>query len=152
MGGRALAVGDSVMMGAVTQLQALGNVEVDAAVARQFDAGVKVLQARRDAGTLGDVVVVHLAGNGYIQAWQFDQMMSILGGVSRVVLVTVRMDREWQDANNGLLADMADNYANTVLADWHYASSGHPEYFVEDGIHLTGAGAQAYSALIAQYL
>jgi len=136
----------------VTQLQALGNVEVDAAVARQFDAGVKVLQARRDAGTLGDVVVVHLAGNGYIQAWQFDQMMSILGGVSRVVLVTVRMDREWQDANNGLLADMADNYANTVLADWHYASSGHPEYFVEDGIHLTGAGAQAYSALIAQYL
>jgi len=140
------------MMGAVTQLQALGSVEVDAAIARQFEAGVEVLQARHDASTLGDVVVIHLAGNGYIQPGEFDQMMSLLESVSRVVLVTVRMDREWQDANNGLLADMADNYTNTVLADWHYASAGHPEYFVEDGIHLTGAGAQAYSSLIAQYL
>jgi len=152
MGGRVLTVGDSVMLGAVTNLQALGNVEVDAAIARQFKAGTEVLQARRDSGTLGDVVVVHLGGNGYIQASEFDQMMSLLAGVPRVVLVTIKMDREWQDANNGLLADRAAFYPNTVLADWHYAGSDHPEYFVEDGIHLTGAGAQAYSSLIAKYL
>jgi hypothetical protein len=152
MGGRVLAVGDSVMMGAVKNLQALGNVEVDAAISRQFKAGIEVLQARRNAGTLGDVVVIHLGGNGYIQNSEFAQMMAVLQDVSRVVLVTIRMDREWEDANNGLLADRADDYPNTVLADWHYTAEGHPEWFLSDGIHLTGAGPQAYAALIAQYL
>jgi peptidoglycan/LPS O-acetylase OafA/YrhL len=151
IGGRVLAVGDSVMMGAVSQLQAQGNVEVDAAISRQFKAGVEVLEARRAAGTLGDVVVIQLGGNGYIQNDEFNRMMAALEGVPRVVLVTIHMDREWQDANNGLLTDRADDYPNTVLADWHALASSHPEWFLSDGIHLTGPGPRAYAEFIAQY-
>jgi hypothetical protein len=43
-------------------------------------------------------------------------------------------------------------YPNTVLVDLHAASVNHPEFFGEDGIHLTLEGAQAYADLITAYL
>jgi lysophospholipase L1-like esterase len=39
-----------------------------------------------------------------------------------------------------------------VLVDWHSASSGRPELFVEDGIHLQPEGQRVYADLIAAYL
>ena len=38
----------------------------------------------------------------------FDAMMAILGGASRVVFVNVHVDRPWQDPNNAVLADGAE--------------------------------------------
>jgi len=147
-----LAVGDSVMLGAVPNLQALGTVEVDAAVSRQFPAGTDILTARYAAGTLGDVVVVHLGDNGLITGAQFDQMMSVLAGVQRVVFVNLKLPRDWEGPNNALLASKAAQYGNAVVADWYAVSSSHPEYFLDDGLHLKPEGAQAYASLLAQYL
>jgi hypothetical protein len=39
-----------------------------------------------------------------------------------------------------------------VIADWFAVSAGHPEFFVEDGVHLTVAGADAYSMTLAAAL
>jgi hypothetical protein len=39
---------------------------------------------------------------------------------------------------------------NAVLVDWYAASFDHPEYFWEDGTHLTPEGAWAYAGLIAE--
>jgi len=150
--GRVLAVGDSVMLGAVPNLQALGTVEVDAAVSRQFPAGTDILTARYAAGTLGDVVVVHLGDNGLITGAQFDQMMSVLAGVQRVVFVNLKLPRDWEGPNNALLAAKAAQYGNAVVADWYAVSSSHPEYFLDDGLHLKPEGAQAYASLLALYL
>ena len=147
-----LAVGDSVMLGAVANLQALGDVEVDAAVSRQFSTGTDILTTRRDAGTLGDIVVVHLGNNGPITGAQFDQMMSVLQGVDRAVFLTVKVPRDWEGPNNALLFSKAAEYGNAVVADWYATGSAHPEYCWDDGIHLRPEGAQAYANLVAQYL
>ncbi len=147
------AIGDSVMVGAAGALQdALGDVEVDAAVSRQASTAIEILRAKRDADQLGDVVVVHMGTNGTFSAPEFDAMMAILADVPRVVFVNLKVPRPWEAADNAVIADGVQRYPNTVLVDWHTAGNNHPEYFWGDGIHLQPNGAQAYANLIAAAL
>jgi hypothetical protein len=149
--GRVTAIGDSVMIGAAGELQrALGNVDIDAAVARQAPAVIDILHQRRLTGQLGDTVVIHIGTNGILNAEQFDGMMQELSGVRRVVFVNVKVPRFYEQTNNDVLADGVRRYPeNTVLVDWHAASAGRPELFVEDGYHLQLEGQRLYADLIA---
>lgn len=147
---RILAVGDSVMVGTAKELRAaLGDVTIDAAVSRQAKKAIAILRARRDAGQLGDVVIVHIGTNGPLSARQFDEMMSILADVRRVVFVTVKVPRRWEKPNNAVISSGVERYANAVLADWHAASAGRPELFARDGVHPTRAGARLFGSVIA---
>jgi len=96
-------------------------------------------------------VVVALGTNGPITAADFDAMMSILPGASRVVFVTVHVDKPWQNQVNGVLSSGVARYPKAVLADWESLAAQHPEWFYSDGTHLPigGPGAQALAALIA---
>jgi hypothetical protein len=127
------------------------GVDVEAAVSRQWSEGEQVLQQLRTEGRLGAVVVVALGTNGPITDADFDSMMSVLAGASRVVFVTIVVDRPWQDPNNELLRDGVARYANTVIADWSALEAQNPEWVYSDGTHLPigGPGAQALAALIA---
>jgi peptidoglycan/LPS O-acetylase OafA/YrhL len=58
-----VALGDSVMLGAAEELQARG-FQVDALQSRQMNTFVPTMQALKDNGTFGSVVVVHLGTNG----------------------------------------------------------------------------------------
>src|SRR5690242_5299886 len=63
--GHVFAVGDCIMLGATPDIQqAIGDVEIDAAVSRQASTGIEILRARQAAGQLPDVVVFHLGTNG----------------------------------------------------------------------------------------
>lgn len=149
---RIFAVGDSVMLGAANQLaEALPNAEVDAAVSRQVSDGIAVLEARRQAGTLGDVVIVHLGTNGSFTSGEFDQIMEILAGVQRVVFVNLKVPRDWEDGDNAILADGVTRYPNALLVDWHTIGGTRPEFFYEDSIHLNPDGAAYYAQLIAGF-
>jgi hypothetical protein len=81
----------------------------------------------------------------------FNAMMSILAGASRVVFVNIVVDKSWQDPNNEVLSDGVARYSNTVIADWHTLESQHPGWVYSDGTHLPigGQGAQALAALVA---
>jgi peptidoglycan/LPS O-acetylase OafA/YrhL len=147
------AIGDSVMLGAANTLAlAIGNIEVDAEVGRQVSTAIDLLRAYRDAGRLGEVVVVHMGNNGTFSASQFDQMMEVLAGVRRVVFVNLKVPRSWEGPNNTVLAEGVTRYSNTVLVDWHAASVDRPDFFWSDGIHLRPEGAQYYAQLIAFYV
>ena len=154
--GRVAAVGDSVMLGAVDALlQEIPNLGIiDAQGCRQAPAAIDVLRGWRAAGQIGDVVVVHVGGNGPIYPEQFDEMMGVLEGVRKVLVVNVTVPPGVEDPvavpNNAVLADGVGRYQNAVLIDWYAASVGHPEYFWEDGTHLTPEGAWAYAGLIAE--
>lgn len=140
------AVGDSVMLGASGELKrTLGDMELDAVVGRQVSAALTLLRARVQ---LGPVVVIHLGNNGTFTAAQFDDMMGLLANVRRVVIVNVRVTREWANANDAVIAQGIKRYPNAMLVDWNAASANHPEYFYKDGVHLRPVGAQAYAALI----
>jgi hypothetical protein len=152
--GRVSAIGDSVMLGAAATLtQAVPALGVmDAEVGTQVSTGIEILRWRRDAGQLGDVVVVHLGNNGTFAAEQFDEMMGVLGDERRVVFVNVRVPRTWEGPNNAVLADGAGRYPNAVLVDWHAASVGRPGLFWDDGMHLRPKGQKVYADLVASHL
>lgn len=148
--GHVTAIGDSVMLGAAGALrQAFGDVDVDAAVSRQVSAGIAVLAARLATGTLGPTVVIHLGTNGTFTAGQLDQIMRILSGERRVVIVNDRADRSWTGPNNAMLAADVPRYPNARLADWYDDSAGQSGLFWGDGIHVRPGGAALYARLIA---
>src|SRR5439155_18713812 len=95
-----LAVGDSVLLAAKSALMSSfgGHIDVDAAVGRQVDAGLDVLQSYVDGGALtrAPVVVVDLGTNGPMSSAQFDRMATMLAGARRVVVVNVRVPRRWE--------------------------------------------------------
>ncbi len=150
--GHVTAVGDSVMLDYQAALQTdVPGVDVEAAVSRQWSTGEALLQQLRSEGRLGAVVVVALGTNGPITSADFDAMMSVLSGASRVVFVNIVVDRPWQDPNNQVLASGVARYGNAVIADWHSLESQNPTWVYSDGTHLPigGTGAQALAALIA---
>jgi lysophospholipase L1-like esterase len=145
-----LALGDSVMLGAAPQMtSAIPNLEMDAAVARQVSSGIDLLRGRRDTGTLGDVVIIHLGTNGTITTGQFDEIMGILSSVERVVWVNLRVPRDWEAPDNDVISQGVTHYANAVLVDWNTVATAHPEFFYDDEIHLKPEGAEFYAQMIA---
>jgi hypothetical protein len=146
------AIGDSVMLDAEGDLQHdIPGVQINAAVSRQWSDGEAVLSQLKSVGFLGAVVVVALGTNGPITAADFDQMMTILDGASRVVFVTVHVDQPWQDPVNDVLEAGVKSYPRVLLADWATLAAANPQWFGSDGTHLPigGPGAEALAALIA---
>ncbi len=153
--GRVTAVGDSVMLDYQDPLKtAIPGVNVDASVSRQWSEGESILQSMKTSGQLGAQVIVGLGTNGPITDADFDAMMSILNGASRVVFVNVHVDRPWQDPNNAVLANGASRYPNVVIADWSTLAAQNPGWFGADGTHLAidGTGADALAVLVATTL
>lgn len=151
--GQLHAIGDSVLLGATNAIheEFAPNTHVDAVVGRQVDVGLQILRGWRDAGVLGDVVVVHLGNNGLFTAEQFDEMMEILAEVPRVAVLTVRVPRSWESSVNETIVAGAEHHDNAVLVDWREHSDPHPDWF-HDGMHLRPDGMAAYVALVAETL
>jgi hypothetical protein len=153
--GQITAVGDSVMLDYQDPLKSvLPGINVDASVSRQWSDGEQILQTLKADGQLGGDVIVGLGTNGPITDTDFDNMMTILGGASRVVFVNVHVDRPWQDPNNAVLASGATRYPNVVVADWATLAAQNPGWFGADGTHLAidGTGADALAQLVATTL
>jgi hypothetical protein len=153
--GQVTAVGDSVMLDYQDPLKAsIPGIQVNAAVSRQWADGEAILQAMKAQGQLGGLVIVGLGTNGPITDADFDRMMGILGGASRVVFVNVHVDRPWQDPNNEVLASGATRYPHVVVADWATLAAKNPQWFGGDGVHLAidGSGAVALAGLVSTTL
>lgn len=153
--GHVTAVGDSVMLDYQDPLQTdIPGIAVDASVSRQWSDGLQILQELKASGQLGAEVVVGLGTNGPITDGDFDAMMQVLNGASRVVFVNFHVDREWQDPNNAVLARGASRYPNVFVADWATLAAQNPQWFGSDGTHLAidGPGANALAMLVASTL
>ena len=111
-------------------------------------AGIQLMAQLRDQGELGDVVIVALGSNGTFTSGEFDQIMSVLGDVPRVVFVNDKVPRSWEGSNNAVIVGGVQRYEKSRLVDWYDASAGHPEYFQVDQYHLQAGGAVAFAALI----
>jgi peptidoglycan/LPS O-acetylase OafA/YrhL len=149
--GPALAIGDSIMLGAAQTLgEVVPGIEVDAAVSRQIGETIALLQARRSEGRLAEIVVVHLGNNGYTSPERVEELLGVLSDVPRVVLINTAVPRSWEGPNNAAMAAAAQRFPNTVLLDWRSASTGRYELFWSDGVHLRPEGAQFFATLIAE--
>ncbi len=148
------AVGDSVLLGGAPRLIGVipAEVRVDGAVGRQFSDGVPLFQELIEKDLLGDAVVIHLGNNGILSDTQVDEVLTLLADVPRVVIVNVRVPRDWQGPVNERLAAGVTRHPNAVLADWYGLSEGHPEWFAADRYHLSDQGMDAYANLVAASL
>lgn len=149
------ALGDSVMLIARDALiarfaSATVPAGVDAAVGRQAKAMIETAQKLRDAGQLGNNVIVHTGTNGPITGRQLDALMEVLKDVPRVFLVTVKVARPWEQLNNKLLADNIGRWPNARLVDWYGVANGRPEVFYKDGVHLQPGGVKLYVDLLSE--
>lgn len=150
---RFFAVGDSVMLGAARELlKTIPGLEVDAQVSRHIAVTVAILQARRAAGRLGKVVIIHIGNNGSMTAKQFDDLMQPLVDLPRVLVFNLKEPRKWETPNNQVISEGVTRYSNAVLIDWHTYGVEHPDLFAPDGIHIGAAGAKAYTALVLAQL
>jgi peptidoglycan/LPS O-acetylase OafA/YrhL len=148
--GVVLAVGDSVMLGAVPALEtAIDGIQVDAAVSRQVSTAISLLQGLKGQGVTGNVVVIGLGSNGTFTNGQFDQIMGVLSDVPRVIFINDKVPRSWEEPNDSVIASGVQRYPSARLVDWYRASVDHPEYFYDDQYHVRPDGAAVYASLVA---
>ena len=143
--------GDSVTLGAADDLKlSIGDYEMVAEVGLHFSSAIDLVKERHDKGTLSRIVIIALGSNGGITDKYFDQMMEQLKEVPQVIFVNNKVPRQWESGNNDVFASGAGRYKNVTLVDWYKTSIDHPDYFKEDGFHLTLKGREVYSQLIAK--
>jgi peptidoglycan/LPS O-acetylase OafA/YrhL len=147
-----VALGDSVMQGAAEKLVAKGFA-VDAVKSRQFSAFLPEMQAIRDNGTFGSVVVVHLGTNGSFPQASLDQMMEMLVDVPVVIFMTGKAARSWVPGNNEKIRHLPANYSNVTVIDWEVLGSQcEGGCFYDDDIHLRPGGQDYYVGVISRVL
>ena len=147
-----LAIGDSVMLGAADELAAEGIV-VSAEVSRQMKTMVPEMQRLRDAGQLGETVVVHLGTNGSLSDDTVNEFFTALSGVPRVLVLTLSAPKPWIAGNNEKLLALPAQFPNVELLYWDgLAAQCTDNCFYGDGIHLRQTGQDYYTQLIATVL
>lgn len=144
-GAELTAIGDSVLLGSSRLLKAiLPGVDVHATMGWQAADVIRQLKALKQSGSLRAVALVHLGTNGYVTEGQLRQILAMLADCKRVVLVNTHVPRRWMEANNTLIDRVAPGFPNVVVVRWNDASENQPDYFVSDGVHLTGIGQRAF--------
>ena len=155
------AVGDSVMKGAAIALkkQAHGSgnqvsIYIDAEESRSFDRGYAILEDLKKAGSLGEVVVIHLGtNNSHIEEARFARLAALLADRRLVLFLTVKSDKtSICDTVNAALARYVDTLGNARLFDWKGIAVAHPELFYADQTHLRQSGAEFYAAVIYEQI
>lgn len=140
-----LAVGDSVMLGAVGPLRRAG-FEVDVRGCRQMSEGLQVLARRSQSGSLPDVVVMALGNNWTISTAEIRRAMRILGSQRLLGLVTPR--GAMASARSAIRAAGRRWPTRVKVLDWAARSAG--KAWTWDGLHLTPAGARGFTRLLKE--
>jgi len=141
-----VGVGDSVMLGAVTNLyKTFPNGYFDAQISRTAYVAHGILTNLKNNGMLGNPIVFNLGANGDCSLECKKQILELCEDRD-IFWLTVTNDR---DVNvNGELKQLANTYDNVHIIDWEEISKGHYEYFIADGIHLTPKGREVYTNTI----
>jgi hypothetical protein len=147
-----LAIGDSVMLGAVEPLRRRG-FEIDARECRQMSEGLRVLDARARAGTLPSAVAVGLGTNWTVTLAQIREALRIVGRERVLALVTPRELGGAASTDQDAIRAAGRRWPQRVrVVDWVAHSAGHRDWFWSDGLHLKARGARAFARLISRTL
>jgi hypothetical protein len=147
-----LIIGDSVVLGAVSQIAAAG-FEVDTRGCRQVSEGLRILAARRRAKTLPHFVVLALGTNGYVRTGDIRAAMKILGPDRILGLVTPREEGGGESSDARDIRAAGRRFPDRIrVLDWVRFSAGHGSWFAGDGIHLGPGGAAGLARLLRRAL
>ncbi len=138
-----LFIGDSITVDIAEEVQSrMPNAIVDGIIGRQlWDVQSLVETSYANYTSEDDIVVLQLGTNGTIAENDMEALVDLFGDAT-IYVINTRSPRDWQNDVNALLANESENNENVHLIDWHGRSTGHPEYFSTDGVHLTELGKQ----------
>ena len=122
---------------------------IDALINRQLSECAGIYGTYADSGAVGDVVVIALGTNGYIDDADIDALMGRIGNDKNVWFVTTRSQTDFVEHNNDVLKRASERYPNVSIIDWYAISESLGEdVFDGDGTHLTPDGAAKYAQMI----
>lgn len=141
-----VGIGDSVMLGAVENLyKEFPNGYFDAKISRTAWKVNGILQDLKNENMLGDTIVLNLGANGDCSE---SCKMEIMKTCENREVFWINVTNDNDVHINEKLFSLASKYDNLHIIDWNSISSGHPEYFFSDGIHLTEVGKEVYTKSI----
>ena len=144
--------GDSVILGIRASLDAQRPISVmNARIGRQAPELLEVMQSDK-AGVGNSPIIFNLGNNGVLNRSDVQAIFELVKDQTQAIVVNTAVSRPWRDANNALVAEIAEQYSTVTLIDWNSISMGHPEYFAPDGIHLVPTGVAVYVGEILKYL
>jgi hypothetical protein len=147
-----LAIGDSTMLLALYDLAAVGY-NANAHGCRQYGEALALLRGRRAARTLPHMTVIALGADGSVTFSDIAQTLKILGPKRLLVLVTPRELGGGSGSDAVTERVEARRHTKRIrLLDWVNYSAGHGGWFQPDGVHLTTAGAQAFTGFLKKAL
>ena len=143
--------GDSVILGIRFELEARSHISlINARVGRQVSELIDVMMNDK-LNMSGSTVVFNLGNNNKLTEAQVAAVFEEVRNQPKIIVVNTAVPRGWRDENNLLIAQYAQRFG-AVLIDWNAISTGHPEYFAPDGVHLVPAGVRAYVDAISIHL
>ena len=143
--------GDSVILGIRFELETRSHISlINARVGRQVPELIDVMMNDK-LNMSGSTVVFNLGNNNKLTEAQVAAVFEEVRNQPKIIVVNTAVPRGWRDENNLLIALYAQRFG-AVLIDWNAISTGHPEYFAPDGVHLVPAGVRAYVDAISVHL
>ena len=143
--------GDSVILGIRYELETRSHIElINARVGRQAPELIDVMLHDK-LNVMGSTVIFNLGNNNKLTEAQVAAVFDAAKDQPKIIVVNTAVPRGWRDENNLLIAKYAELFG-AQLIDWNAISTGHPEYFAPDGVHLVPAGVRAYVDAISSQL
>ena len=143
--------GDSVILGIRFELETRSHIAlINARVGRQAPELINVM-VHDKLNMSGSTVVFNLGNNNKLTEEEVAAIFEEVKNQPKIIVVNTAVPRGWRDENNVLIAQYAQRFG-AVLIDWNAISTGHPEYFAPDGVHLVPAGVRAYVDAISAQL
>ena len=144
--------GDSVILGIRSKLEAKQHISlVNARVGRQAPELLAVMRVDQTS-VPESPVVFNLGNNNALAESTVVEIFETLKNQPQIIVVNTAVPRSWKDANNSIISSVAARYPNVILIDWNKISSGRPELFAPDGVHLSPAGSDVYVDLVVSVL
>ena len=151
-GDQVTVFGDSLVVSSLYGFQdKFPGVQLVAKSNRQWPEGRALVRAHLDAGAVRDSVVLSYGTNAGVHDPEIvRETLDLLGPERQVVLVNLYGKSSWIGESNDNLQQIADEYPNVAVADWHSLASENPGYLQSDGVHPDIEGANAYALLVKE--
>ena len=146
---RIVALGDSVMIGAASNLAArLGpGFSMNAKVGRQASEFVEIVQQLKREGHHPNAMIVQMGNNGPLYGEDMEAIQKATSDVGQLFLINDHAPVSWIDESNQALAEAGHDWPHTTVIDWA-AVAAENENLLWDGIHLKPAAAGLYARLV----
>ena len=147
-----LAIGDSTMLLALYDLAGRG-FDANAHGCREWSEALQLLRGLKARGRLPHMVVIALGADGSVTHDDIGQTLGLLCCTRLLVLVTPRELGGGSGSDAATVREEVRRHRGRAkLLDWVRFSAGHGGWFQPDGLHLTTAGAQAFTGFLARAL